>query len=230
MWAGSSDRTRKSAVLAALFAGCRRKEGGHIAGPRMNLSTRSCLVTVPLLTPTQRAAIAVDALPMFEQEAKKRLATSTGGNAPRPTEKIPEADQGESREHALPMFEQEAKKRQQEHGQTAPGKPKTVPEKIPEVMGEAREQEAKKRMEVRKGNQPGASTEKIPDLDQGKASEHAAKKRMEKGRPQKGTEKIPEDTGESREHAARMRPEIAVCASFPVDPCSGIHLVSIALE
>jgi len=47
---------------------------------------------------------------------------------------------------SVPYYEAEAKKRQQEHGDTAPGKPKTVTQKIGEVVkhsGESTEQAAK---------------------------------------------------------------------------------------
>lgn len=46
----------------------------------------------------------------------------------------------------LPFFEKDAKRRQKQHGGTAPGKPKTVPEKIPEVKkgeGDSRQAAAK---------------------------------------------------------------------------------------
>lgn len=39
-------------------------------------------------------------LPILEQQAKERQATSTGGVNPQLTAKLPEADSGESREHA----------------------------------------------------------------------------------------------------------------------------------
>lgn len=52
------------------------------------------------LTPSQKAMIAAEALPLFEAEAKERLKTSTGGAAPRPTQKVAEAAKGEAREKA----------------------------------------------------------------------------------------------------------------------------------
>src|SRR5262249_12325190 len=52
------------------------------------------------LTPSQRAAVAVDMLPLLEQEARERqLATLKHGSAP-VTEKIPAREKGEAREHA----------------------------------------------------------------------------------------------------------------------------------
>ena len=43
----------------------------------------------------------------------------------------------------LPWLEKESKERQREHGGTAPGKARTLPEKLPEVKGESREKAAK---------------------------------------------------------------------------------------
>ncbi|MCZ8517808.1 hypothetical protein O9H85_37110 [Paenibacillus filicis] len=46
----------------------------------------------------------------------------------------------------LPLLEKEARERQREHGRTAPGKPKTVEEKIPQVndrTDQSRKQAAK---------------------------------------------------------------------------------------
>lgn len=56
-----------------------------------------------VLSPSQKAAYAARALPRFTEEAKKRMATSTGGAIPRPTEKIPGA-YGEAAECAAQVF------------------------------------------------------------------------------------------------------------------------------
>jgi len=56
------------------------------------------------LTPSQLATIAVELLPELEKEAKERLVTSTGGKYPRPTTKLSQVDQGESREHASKLL------------------------------------------------------------------------------------------------------------------------------
>jgi len=52
------------------------------------------------LTSSQRACLAVDLLLFYEQEAKERQATSTGGASSQLMEKIPEAARGESRDRA----------------------------------------------------------------------------------------------------------------------------------
>jgi len=108
---------------------------------------------------------AADALPHFEGEAKKRLATSTGGKTPRPVEKIPEAEEGRSRDQAAsafgvnPHYEREARKRMLAGVKSDP------PEKIPGgATGDARdhaasafgvnphfEEEAKKRLATSTG-------------------------------------------------------------------------------
>jgi N6-adenosine-specific RNA methylase IME4 len=56
------------------------------------------------LAASQRAAIALDALPFYEAEAKKRQATSTGGANPQLTEQIPGADSGEARQQVARKF------------------------------------------------------------------------------------------------------------------------------
>ncbi len=56
------------------------------------------------LTSSQRAAIALDALPMLEEEARKRQATSTGGAAPQLTERFQEAGKGTAAEQAAQLF------------------------------------------------------------------------------------------------------------------------------
>lgn len=56
------------------------------------------------LTASQKAAIAAEALPIFESEAKKRQATSTGGSKPQLTAQMPEAAKGEAREQAAKAF------------------------------------------------------------------------------------------------------------------------------
>lgn len=53
-----------------------------------------------LFAPTQRAAIALDVLPMLEEEARERQVTSTGGAFPQLREKIPQAESGKARDHA----------------------------------------------------------------------------------------------------------------------------------
>lgn len=45
------------------------------------------------LNVTQRGTVAVDALPLYEAEAKKRQATSTGGPTPQLVERLPQADE-----------------------------------------------------------------------------------------------------------------------------------------
>ena len=56
------------------------------------------------LTQSQKAATAVNFLPLLEQEAKARLKTSTGGTIPRPTALMPEAAKGEARQQAAKMM------------------------------------------------------------------------------------------------------------------------------
>jgi len=56
------------------------------------------------LTSQQRAVISLDILPILEAEAKARQVTSTGGNSPQLTEKVPEAEKGEAREQAASLF------------------------------------------------------------------------------------------------------------------------------
>jgi len=56
------------------------------------------------LKSSQRAAIALDVLPMLEAKARKRLVTSTGGASPQPVEKIPQAETGRAREQAAAML------------------------------------------------------------------------------------------------------------------------------
>lgn len=61
------------------------------------------------LTASQRAVVALDALPLFEAEARKRQAAAGASAAPgRPakkdTEEIPEVSEGESREQAASQF------------------------------------------------------------------------------------------------------------------------------
>ena len=41
------------------------------------------------------------------------------------------------------IYDKQAKERQKEHGSTAPGKRKTLPESLPEVKGDARDQAGK---------------------------------------------------------------------------------------
>jgi hypothetical protein len=48
----------------------------------------------------QRAAIGVELVPLLQAEAKKRLATSTGGAHPRPVVNVPQAVKGKTREIA----------------------------------------------------------------------------------------------------------------------------------
>ncbi|MCZ6690920.1 MAG: hypothetical protein O7H41_15125 [Planctomycetota bacterium] len=52
----------------------------------------SCNLQRRQLTQSQVAAIAVDSLPLFEEEARSRLTTSTGGAEPRPRAKLPKAE------------------------------------------------------------------------------------------------------------------------------------------
>jgi ParB-like chromosome segregation protein Spo0J len=56
------------------------------------------------LTKSQQATCAVEALPLLEEEAKERQATSTGGKQPQLKEKLPEADLGQSRDAAGELF------------------------------------------------------------------------------------------------------------------------------
>ncbi len=56
------------------------------------------------LNASQRAAIAVEALPLFEGEAKKRQATSTGGKEPQLREKLPEAEKGKATDQVGKLF------------------------------------------------------------------------------------------------------------------------------
>ena len=52
------------------------------------------------LTASQKAMVAVDLLPLLEEEAKERLKTSTGGAKPRPSPIVDEAEKGRSDEQA----------------------------------------------------------------------------------------------------------------------------------
>ncbi|MCP5524926.1 MAG: ParB N-terminal domain-containing protein [Verrucomicrobiales bacterium] len=52
------------------------------------------------LNASQRAAVAVDVLPLLEAEARKRQATSTGGSTPQLVGLIPEAEKGRARDQA----------------------------------------------------------------------------------------------------------------------------------
>jgi hypothetical protein len=52
------------------------------------------------LTTSQRAIVAAGLVPMFEKEAHARLATSTGGAAPRPSANLREAEKGKATEKA----------------------------------------------------------------------------------------------------------------------------------
>jgi N6-adenosine-specific RNA methylase IME4 len=56
------------------------------------------------LTASQKAAIAVEALPFFEAEAKKRMQIRKGDQPGATTAKMPELDKGESREQASKAF------------------------------------------------------------------------------------------------------------------------------
>lgn len=62
------------------------------------------------LTSSQRAALAVDVLPMLEEEARERQATSTGGATPQLVEKMPQAENkeptasGKTRDRAADLF------------------------------------------------------------------------------------------------------------------------------
>lgn len=73
------------------------------------------------LTAGQKAAVGTEALPHLEAEAKKRMVTSTGGDDPRPVEKIPQPDSGKSRDKAAelvgvnPRYISDAKKIKEEH-------------------------------------------------------------------------------------------------------------------
>lgn len=49
--------------------------------------------------------IADDARPMFDKEAKERLKTSTGGSKPQPVEKVPQVEQGKSRDKVGEVFD-----------------------------------------------------------------------------------------------------------------------------
>ena len=68
------------------------------------------------LTASQKAAIAAELLPHYEEEAKERLKTSTGGSEPRPVAKLPQAENGKAREKAAeavgvsPRYVSDAKK------------------------------------------------------------------------------------------------------------------------
>lgn len=68
------------------------------------------------LTAGQKAAIAAEALPHFESEAKKRQVINAKNNQPQNTEKIPVSDSGEAREKAAaqvgvnPRYVSDAKK------------------------------------------------------------------------------------------------------------------------
>jgi hypothetical protein len=73
------------------------------------------------MSQSQRAALAVEFMPEYEKEAKKRLVTSTGGKSPRPVVTLPQAENiGKSREKAAavagvsPSLVQSAKKLKEE--------------------------------------------------------------------------------------------------------------------
>lgn len=95
------------------------------------------------LTPTQRAMVAVDMLPLLEQQAKERqTATLKRGTETPVTERIPERDNGEAREHAAaavkvnPRYVSDAKR---------------IAEKAPELVepmrrGEVTLQQAKRKV------------------------------------------------------------------------------------
>jgi hypothetical protein len=55
------------------------------------------------LTPSQRAALAIEILPALEDEARTRQRTSTGGKKPQLMEKVPEADKGTARAQAAKL-------------------------------------------------------------------------------------------------------------------------------
>jgi N6-adenosine-specific RNA methylase IME4/ParB-like chromosome segregation protein Spo0J len=56
------------------------------------------------LTASQKSAIAVAALPLFEAEAKKRQATSSGGKDPQLRAQMPQAERGKSSEQVAKAF------------------------------------------------------------------------------------------------------------------------------
>lgn len=118
------------------------------------------------LTPTQRAMVAVDMLPLLEQQAKERqTATLKRGTETPVTERIPERDNGEAREHAAaavkvnPRYVSDAKR---------------IAEKAPELVepmrrGEVTLQQAKRevkeaeRQERRMENHKDVAT--APDIN-----------------------------------------------------------------
>ena len=57
------------------------------------------------LTADQRAVIAQEVMPMLQEEARKRQATSTGGRTPHLREIVPKAEKGRPSEHAGKMFD-----------------------------------------------------------------------------------------------------------------------------
>lgn len=57
------------------------------------------------LTASQRAAVAVDMLPLLEKQARERQATSTGGKQPQLKAKMPEAEKGQARTKAAKQLQ-----------------------------------------------------------------------------------------------------------------------------
>lgn len=73
-------------------------QGGEVAFVvSLNLARRH-------LSASQRAALAFDVVPLLEEEARARQATSTGGSTPQLKEIFPEAEKGQARDHAAKMF------------------------------------------------------------------------------------------------------------------------------
>ena len=113
------------------------------------------------LTASQRAVIALDVLPLLEEEAKKRQATSTGGFEPQLVAKMPQGGTGKAREKAGDVFNvgaryiQDAKKLKEETPEVIEdirlGK-KTISEVTKKIKIERRKKDiAKQRKDIESG-------------------------------------------------------------------------------